>query len=171
MDKNLVQSEAQALEAEGRRPWLTEPNHKEFWFNGYMCALIRNEMGNWCGYVAVPESHPAYKKDYDDIDVSVHGGLTYADTHLPVKGENNGGEMFDPMWWLGFDCAHLDDFVPSIDDPDSAMNQKILAQTPDSDWLASKREQMLAGSYKTYKDMEYVLAETRHLAEQLASHA
>lgn len=47
------------------------------------------------GYVQIPEGHPWRGLDYDDIDVRVHGGLTYAD---------NG--------WIGFDCLHRGDYWP-----------------------------------------------------------
>lgn len=35
-----------------------------------------------------------------DLVLSVHGGVTYADSD-PLKE--------DKMWWIGFDCAHCDD--------------------------------------------------------------
>ena len=47
------------------------------------------------GYVRIPESHPWHGLDYDDIDVNVHGGLTYG------HGD-----------WVGFDCMHLGDYWP-----------------------------------------------------------
>ncbi len=46
------------------KPWLDEPNYMEFWHNGLMCAIIRGPSGSWCGYAAVPQSHPLYKSDY-----------------------------------------------------------------------------------------------------------
>jgi hypothetical protein len=49
-------------------------------------------MGHRCGYVTVPEGHPCAGKDYNELDVDVHGGLTYA---------------FDNQF--GFDCAHFYD--------------------------------------------------------------
>jgi hypothetical protein len=42
------------------------------------------------GYVIVPESHPWFGKDYDEIEVEIHGGLTY--------GCHEGR--------VGFDTAH-----------------------------------------------------------------
>ncbi|MFZ1363073.1 MAG: hypothetical protein WAS05_09130 [Candidatus Nanopelagicales bacterium] len=61
-------------------------------------------LGHLCGYVRVPEDHPWHNKLYDDEcydDVVVHGGLTYSEAEL--------GE-----WWIGFDCAHLGDYIPAI---------------------------------------------------------
>lgn len=41
-------------------------------------------MGGWGnGYVAIPEGHPCFGKDYDQIydeyNINVHGGLTFSD--------------------------------------------------------------------------------------------
>jgi len=35
---------------------------------------IETGWGN--GYVAVPKEHPLYGKDYNNIDIDIHGGLT-----------------------------------------------------------------------------------------------
>ena len=59
---------------------------------GYQAEVVATPMGHRCGYVTVPEGHPCAGKDYDELDVDVHGGLTYADGHQ-----------------FGFDCAHLYD--------------------------------------------------------------
>jgi hypothetical protein len=48
------------------------------------------------GYVDLPKTHPMYGVQYDDINVDVHGGLTYSE-------EVNG------MWRVGFDTAHAGD--------------------------------------------------------------
>lgn len=59
---------------------------------GYEAEVLATEMGHRCGYVTVPKGHPCEGKDYTDLDVHVHGGLTYS----------NGPQF-------GFDCAHLYD--------------------------------------------------------------
>lgn len=59
---------------------------------GYEAEVLATPMGHRCGYVTVPEGHPCAGKDYDELDVEVHGGLTYA---------------LDNQF--GFDCAHLYD--------------------------------------------------------------
>lgn len=55
-----------------------------------------------CGYVGVQKGHPDYGKSYDDVDVDVHGGLTYGE-----QGEDN-------FYWLGFDCAYSGDFIKGV---------------------------------------------------------
>lgn len=52
--------------------------------------------------MGVPPSHLAFRVEYDDVDVDVHGGLTFSGTQ---DGEGD-------VWWLGFDCAHAGDLVP-----------------------------------------------------------
>lgn len=54
------------------------------------------------GYIGLPKDHPWYGKHYDDIDVDVHGGLTYSEDHKP-KHEPDG------LWWIGFDTGHYQD--------------------------------------------------------------
>ena len=59
---------------------------------GYEAEVLAMPMGHRCGYVTLPEDHPCADKDYDELRVDVHGGLTYGH-----------GRKF------GFDCAHWDD--------------------------------------------------------------
>jgi hypothetical protein len=106
----------------GPGPWQDEPD-KIHWIDPATdldVLMVRNERnGHWCGYVGVTEGHPAFGMDYDDVpDISVHGGLTYADEcletddpakgvcHVPFPGRP------DHVWWLGFDCAHAWDLSP-----------------------------------------------------------
>jgi hypothetical protein len=63
---------------------------------GFKAEVIATDMGHRCGYVSVPKDHPWHGKTYNDVDLDVHGGLTYAG-------------MEDGDWWFGYDCAHLGD--------------------------------------------------------------
>jgi hypothetical protein len=73
---------------------IKEPKIEKQWTTaaGYEAEVLATEMGHRCGYVTVPKGHPCAGKDYDELDVEVHGGLTYG----------NGAKF-------GFDCAHLYD--------------------------------------------------------------
>lgn len=70
----------------GDGPWVREPD-KAQWRDpetGLPCLIVRGPSGALCGYVGVPESHPMYNVEYDNVhnaypDLSVHGGLTYSD--------------------------------------------------------------------------------------------
>lgn len=103
-------------------PWHDEPDKVE-WRDaatGSPCLIVRGHLGAWCGYVGVDESHPWHGKAYshEDVEVAVHGGLTFAGScmkgapeersicHVPLPGES------DKVWWFGFDCAHGMDLMP-----------------------------------------------------------
>lgn len=97
-----------------RGEWDTEPDRVQWQEGDFACLMIRNTLGNWCGYVGVPPGHPFHGKQYDDVDVRVHCGLTYSDEckghvcHTPEPGQP------DNVWWFGFDFAHLYDYVPGM---------------------------------------------------------
>lgn len=64
----------------GDGPWVCEPDKRQ-WIDAVTemsCLMVRGPSGAWCGYVGVPEGHPLHGKCYDDIDIEVHGGLTFA---------------------------------------------------------------------------------------------
>ncbi len=87
----------------GAGPWRSEPDELDFEHCGFACHIIRHEtMGHLLGYVDVPYGHPWYGKNYDDIAVECHGGLTFA------------AAMAAKAWRVGFDCAHLGDLSPGM---------------------------------------------------------
>lgn len=55
-----------------------------------------------CCYIGMYEDDKNYNVDYSEIDLNVHGGLTYSGnlTHLPVDHKK---------WWIGWDYAHVGD--------------------------------------------------------------
>jgi len=62
-----------------------------------------SERGWGNGYVRITEGHPYYEKNYDDIPVDVHGGLTFSDN---IFGDS---KHFSDGYWIGFDTAHYGD--------------------------------------------------------------
>lgn len=118
---------------------------------GLVCTIARMEgrSGHLCGYVSVPEIHPAFGKkvwgfgeesEYDQIQLrvfglDVHGGITYSEKGLPRAIHDRIGEV----WTFGFDCAHAGDLRP--------------------EWPEDGG---------TYRHLEYVKAEVESLARQLA---
>ncbi len=60
------------------------------------------------GYAIVFKGHPAYEKGYDDIDVNVHGGLTFAEPINSLNWDEITEEMKDG-WVVGFDTCHYGD--------------------------------------------------------------
>lgn len=120
-------------------PWDNEPD-KVQWpdpATGLPCLAVRNRyLGHWCGYVGVAPDHPLHGTDYSgiyDLDISAHGGLTYADAcndngdecdsvcHVAGPGEP------DHVWWFGFDCARLGDVSPGNEYSNSRDEYRTLA--------------------------------------------
>lgn len=98
----------------GYGEWVEEADVVEFDYLGYQGRIVRvlkrepyavKEAyfgGHLCGYVKVPEAHPLFGKKQEcwDVDLKCHGGITYSEAH--------------EEHWIGFDCGHSGDYVPSI---------------------------------------------------------
>lgn len=68
---------------------------KKFEYRNYKCEIKRNpQLGSLCGYVYVDSNN----LNIDDF--VIHGGITYNDNTK-----------------IGFDCAHLYDFIPGLFNP------------------------------------------------------
>jgi hypothetical protein len=86
-----------------------EGNFKKWTYNcenglEFECTIHRNtRSGHLCGYVSLTSDNDFFGKDYDDIPVRCHGGLTYASE----EGDK---------WVIGFDCAHYEDLQPFYTD-------------------------------------------------------
>lgn len=127
-------------------PWNNEPDKLHFIDEetNMDCLVVRGPVGALCGYVGVDSTHPAFQVDYNRVMVDVHGGLTYGSMcdeggHICHVPQN--GRPHD-VFWLGFDCSHSSDLAPAYDHKYSTSG--------------------------TYKELEYVIAEVRSLANQLA---
>lgn len=75
---------------------------------------------------------------FDDYEAWNERMIARSVCHIPDAGET------DRIWWLGFDCAHLGDFIPGM------------------------RERRYPGEDQWYKDISYVRDEVTKLAAQLA---
>jgi hypothetical protein len=105
----------------GPGPWQQEPDKRQWKdvITGLPCLVVRGRNGAFCGYVGVNEGHPWFGRHKYEIDAEVHGGVTFALAcerdgeqssnicHQPDQGEP------DKVWWVGFDCAHSLDLLPS----------------------------------------------------------
>jgi len=141
----------------GEGPWNDEPD-KVQWIDpitGLDCLIVRNRMGALCGYVGLPPEHPLHGKDYghDAVDVSVHGGLTFANFCADEEGPDAICHIAAPgrpdhVWWLGFDCGHAWDLQPGMVQFEKRMG---FGRLPDV----------------VYRDLDYVVDEVTALAVQL----
>lgn len=161
-------------------PWDSEPD-KIQWVDpdtGLDCLMVRNHFHSWCGYVGVPEGHVAYKADYDEVPVSVHGGLTYGDVCMASDEEDgpSAGICHVPepgrpehVYWLGFDCGHAFDFQPGLHAMERRVMPDLLSKYGKTDYdheaAMSHKDEWHVEKYRT---MDYVRTEVCGLAAQLA---
>lgn len=68
--------------------------------NTWSPTFMEKGWGN--GYVRIVEGHPFYDKGYENIPVSVHGGLTFSEHVMDSTHFSDG-------YWVGFDTAHYGD--------------------------------------------------------------
>lgn len=57
-----------------------------------------------CGYVELPDGHPWCELAPWNVPATVHGGVSFAGRLRSRDG-----------YWIGFDCAHAGDAMPTID--------------------------------------------------------
>ena len=154
----------QKLEWFGYGEWVEEPDEVDFEHCGFTCKVIRVVKyegiklehafgGHFCGYVRIPERHPWYGVNACDIDCSVHCGLTWGGS-APCDDT--------PGWWVGFDCGHSCDIIPSM--------KKLFGEVREKDHMLKKMYNMhkdirhlFAESYKT---VAYAIGETQGIAKQ-----
>src|SRR5574338_573285 len=120
-EENIATTD-QKLSWWGYGEWVEEPDAISFEYQGLECRIqriIARETlkhffgGHLCGYVKVPDNHLIYGKGWDDEElhqIDAHGGITYSEidkgnnSYLPLVGH-----------WIGFDCAHANDYTPSME--------------------------------------------------------
>ena len=127
-----------------------------FEYKGYPCVVILQAAGHRCGYVGLTNKSSYFNVDYPKIDVSCHGGLSYAGSYL-------FGQEDEGVWWIGFDCAHFGD------GKDYEVVRKYFKDDPETLRLIDSLEQTdrmfhLDGIVRT---LEYVRAECRSIVDQL----
>lgn len=150
----------------GEGEWMNEPDKRQFLDEetGYPCLIVRSPTsGSLCGYVGMSESHPFFGKEYDDIPINVHGGLTFSDacqkSSDPAHGICHIADN-DNVWWVGFDTAHAFDFMPAMD--------ALMKSIPDFPQLP-KLVNLHGEFMDIYRNIDYITAEIKSLARQLKS--
>lgn len=90
--------------------------------NPVINTLLNRGWGN--GYIGVPITHPTSEKDYNDLEVDIHGGWTYDQQEMV---EVNGVHKL--MMVFGFDTAHYGDSLERW--PQSAVVEEIERVVPE----------------------------------------
>ena len=132
-------------------------NHMKRWNLSFSVRFAMAIDYGWgLGYVLLPPHHPLFGKNYDDIGMDVHGGLTFgqifdSDRFLEwtldreVFGDitKTNFEKFDGYWIIGFDTNHAGD------DMNSCSKDYVVEQTE------SLLEQCLDDSIEGMKKYKY----------------
>ncbi len=160
IDKNLK------LKHLGEGEWVNEADRCQFEYKGYECEVCRNFIkepyakeehysgGNLCGYVKIPLELKLYEKK-SDLDLNCHGGITF--NELFEFGEEKQN-------WIGFDCAHSCDYIPSIElfkktDPEMIKFKEMFPYPKEfADITLFNPE---------YRDMDYCIEECKKIVDQL----
>ena len=95
--------------------WMVKKNYSEDFK-----SIFEYGWGN--GYVLLPHNHPFYGRDYNELNIDAHGGLTFgeyfSDTIFlewvedrEIIGDVNkeNFQKFDKYWMIGFDTNHFGD--------------------------------------------------------------
>lgn len=62
---------------------------------------------HYCGYVKIEPGTHYFGRGYDDYDLEVHGGVTFAESPYWLSEEHKDEH------WFGFDCSHSGDLSGS----------------------------------------------------------
>lgn len=105
--------------------WRDDPPLQAWTCEGILCAIAKG-FSFINGYVQIPKDHPWYGLPYAEIDVDVHGGLTFGpETYRPEitfeQSEDNplgpvtiphrdGRDVAQIFGWIGFDTGHGGDW-------------------------------------------------------------
>lgn len=95
---------------DAKREWL---DHGEY--NGYEYVIM--SLGTHpTAYVGIPgaEANVIFQEeDLEESDhINVHGGITYENSFIRDENKN---EYSNGKWWIGWDYAHLYDYMPDND--------------------------------------------------------
>jgi len=102
------------------------------------------------GYVGVLPDNPLFHCDYDELDVEVHGGLTFAG-HISYMDAN--------VWWFGFDTQHAWDFAPLLE---KRLTEAVAKMDPQPTEFTLGQQ-----PWQHYRDLEFVTMEVEGLYVQL----
>jgi hypothetical protein len=178
------------------RPWETEPDSLDFEADDLRCAMRRNDLGVWCGYVGVGPEHPLFGlptnhplklprswfegrrglEGTGPMDLFIHAmsGKRLEDAcDISLAFQVHGGITYadhlsdsDKLWWFGFDCGHAGDYVPGLD-RHGLINDMIESMSIPND--ARRIMRGIVRPLGVYRDQQYVVAECQSLAAQLVA--
>lgn len=87
---------------------LTQELLYNYIYRGYH-FYIMNLGSHPTAYVELPQKHKYFGKSYSDMDINVHGGLTYSCNSLRISKSTT----MENSWFIGWDYAHAGDYYES----------------------------------------------------------
>lgn len=137
-------------------PWDDELEDRLYWVDpktNLDCLAMRNEIGEWCGYVGVPRSSKYYGEDKNGtllLGISACGEVTYANSSSGDKYRIRSFLKGRPeiVWWIGFDTGGISSDCPARD--------PVAEKRMGVDWKP------------IYRDLNYMRPRITELAEELA---
>lgn len=105
--------------------------------DGVRCLVMRGP-SSWNAYIGIPKDHPLAGFGYEDIPISVHGGLTFA-----RSGEGEPIGWPEDRYWYGWDYGHAGDCCSYNHDPRITSDAgRELCRLAEKHWTADdvKRE-------------------------------
>jgi len=148
----------------GYGEWVEEPDEALFVHEGIRCHVIRvvkPEMngskfgGHFCGYLEIPEGHPWHGQPSSQISCDVHGGITWTDFNESKE------------FWIGFDCGHSNDLIPSMDYNRKTIPELIQIQKEFEERIKQFKNTPCSWLFESsYKNLNYVIEECKSVAVQ-----
>lgn len=134
----------------GYGEWVEECDKITFQYLGYDCMIHRvllnfdsnkniHSGGQLAGYVKIPKRHVLHAAQ-DIHSITCHGGLTY--------NNKNPNVMKSIGHWIGFDCAHITDIIPT----NHGLEDTLTCVIP---------------HVRTYKNIDFCIGECLSMVDQL----
>ena len=123
--------------------------------NDWMQSIPILEHGTHNGYVAVPPTNKYYGKHYDEVDIEVHGGLTFSEPVRYGEYSFSSKRKINPLY-VGVKNSVLED-------------SEFISENTEigNDWWIFGFDTFHCNDNPTNCDKEYVINETLYLQEQL----
>lgn len=88
------------------RQWLEHNTYKNYEY------VVMSLGTHPTAYIGIPKGHRLYGLDIQDIDIDCHGGCTYSQNRIL---KDDGSSYSNDKWWIGWDYAHLYDYLGWFD--------------------------------------------------------
>lgn len=99
--KDLLEMKEMIYQEERKCELLYKGKYKGFKF------YIMNLGTHPTAYVEIPKDHELFEVDYDNIEIKVHGGLTYSSSSLKISED----DIMVDSWFIGWDHFHFGDYT------------------------------------------------------------